>query len=361
MRLWWVELRRLFARRLTRLALLLIVGAVATMVVTAGYGSEKTAPGDLARAEQAAAQQRANERARCEAYQRTAPDRPAAPVPSGSGATPSDAASPSAAAPSTSAGGPAPATSLDPPMPGEFEGTDCAAISYPVAADMMEHRTFTLRDEMAGRTAFIAVLLALAGYLVGASYVGAEWQHGTMAGLLLWEPRRVKVYTAKLFALLAGLLLVGVVTYALTFAAHWAVADLVGDPGGVGRDLQRSLALTAARGLALSLVVAACGFAIAYAVRLSAAALGVAIAYIIGAEVALRAFSQESHRWLLTENITAWLNRGTKIYLSDCDTHGNCTEKLLDVSMWQGGAYVGGLALVLAVVAAIVFARRDVA
>jgi ABC-type transport system involved in multi-copper enzyme maturation permease subunit len=225
---------------------------------------------------------------------------------------------------------------------------------------MMGHRTFSLRNEIAGRATFVAVLLALAGYLVGASYVGAEWQHGTMAALLLWEPRRVKVYTAKLFALLTGLLVVGVITYAVAFAAHWVVADLVGDPGGVGRGFQRSLGLAVARGLALSLAVAACGFAIAYAVRLSAAALGVAIAYIVGAEVGLRAFSQESQRWLLTENITAWLNRGTNIYLSNCDSQGTCTEKILHVSMWQGGAYVGGLALVLVVVAAIVFARRDV-
>jgi ABC-type transport system involved in multi-copper enzyme maturation permease subunit len=362
MRLWWVELRRLFARRFTKLALLLIVGAVAAMVITAGYGSEKTTAADLARAERAASQERADQRARCEASKATPtpqPSRSTAPAPSGGGATPRTTATPSTA-PSAPVDGPAPAPSLDPALPGEFDGMDCAEITYPVAADMMDHRTFTLRNEMAGRTAFIAVLLALAGYLVGASYVGAEWQHGTMAGLLLWEPRRVRVYTAKLFALLAGLLVVGVTTYALAFAAHWVVADLVGDPGGVGRGLQGSLGLTAARGLALALVVAACGFAIAYAVRLSAAALGVAIAYIIGAEVGLRAFSQESQRWLLTENITAWLNRGTKIYLSDCDSRGNCTEKILDVSMWQGGAYIGGLALVLTVVAAIVFARRDV-
>jgi ABC-type transport system involved in multi-copper enzyme maturation permease subunit len=342
---------------------LLIVGAVATMIVTAGYGSEKTTPADLERAEQAASQERATQRARCEVYHRT--EGQAAP---GSAASPSAPVSPSTSAsaaptvpasPSTPADGPAP-TSVEPPFPGEFEGVDCATITYPVAADMMDHRTFSLRSEMPGRAAFVAVLLALVGYLVGASYVGAEWQHGTMAGLLLWEPRRVKVYTAKLFALLGGLLFVGVTTYALAFVGHWVVADLVGDPTGVGRDLQRSLGLTVARGLALSLVVAACGFAIAYAVRLSAAALGVAVAYIVGAEVALRAFSQESHRWLLTENITAWLNRGTKIYLSHCDSQGNCTEKILDVSMWQGGAYVGGLALVLTVVAAIIFARRDV-
>jgi ABC-type transport system involved in multi-copper enzyme maturation permease subunit len=210
------------------------------------------------------------------------------------------------------------------------------------------------------RTVGIAALLALVGYLVAASFVGAEWQHGTMAGLLLWEPRRIKVFLAKLFALLAGLTVVGVITYALAFGAHWLVADQLGDTAGVGPAFQRSLGLTAARGIALALVIAACGFAIAYAARLSAAALGLAIAYFIGAEIGLRLYRPESQPWLLTENINAWLERGNTISIYNCADPTHCTERVLTLTMWQGGAYLAGLALILAVVSAIVFARRDV-
>jgi hypothetical protein len=245
-------------------------------------------------------------------------------------------------------------------MPGEYDGLDCAAIDYPTAADMMEHRSFSFTDEMPGRALGIAALLTLFGYLVAASFVGAEWQHGTMAGLLLWEPRRVKVYVAKLFALLAGLGLIGTVTYAVAYGGHWLVADTRGDSAGVNRELWASLGLTAARGIALALVLAACGFAIAYAVRLSAAALGVAIAYLAGAEIGLRLYDQDLQRWLLSENVLAWLERGNQISIFDCGGPGECTQRVLTLTMWQGGAYVGGLALVLAVVAAILFARRDV-
>jgi ABC-type transport system involved in multi-copper enzyme maturation permease subunit len=214
---------------------------------------------------------------------------------------------------------------------------------------------------MPGRAIGIAALLALVGYLVAASFVGAEWQHGTMAGLLLWEPRRVKVFVAKLFALFAGLVLVGAATYAVAYAAHWVVADVRGDTAGAGADFWNSLGLTAARGIALSLAIAACGFAIAYAARLSAAALGVAVAYLIAAEIGLRLYDQDSQRWLLSENITAWVDRGNQISVYDCGATGECTARVLTLTMWQGGAYVGGLALVLAVVAAVLFARRDVA
>jgi hypothetical protein len=118
--------------------------------------------------------------------------------------------------------------------------------------------------------------------------------------------------------------------------------------------------VSAARGIALSLVIAACGFAIAYAFRLTAAALGLAIAYVVGAELGLRLYKPESQRWLLTENITAWLQNGTRISIYDCADPTNCSERVMTLTMWQGGAYVAGLALVLAVVAGVLFARRDV-
>jgi len=38
------------------------------------------------------------------------------------------------------------------------------------------------------------------GVVVGASFVGAEWNSGSMSTLLTWEPRRVRVFAAKLIA-----------------------------------------------------------------------------------------------------------------------------------------------------------------
>jgi ABC-2 type transport system permease protein len=244
--------------------------------------------------------------------------------------------------------------------PGEFTGVNCADIAYPTANEVLNVRFFSFHDEMPGRAIAIAAMLALAGYLVAASFVGAEWQHGTMGGLLLWEPRRVRVFLAKLFALFTGLTLVGAVTYALGLGGHWLVAHFVGETAGADRAFQESLAISAARGIALSLVIAACGFAIAYTFRLTAAALGVAIAYVVGAEMGLRIYNPESQRWLLTENITAWLQNGARISIYDCADPSNCTERVVTLTMWQGGAYVAGLALVLAVIAGVIFARRDV-
>ena len=40
--------------------------------------------------------------------------------------------------------------------------------------------------------------------MIGASFVGAEWNSGGMMNLLLWRPQRLKVLSTKLAALLAG-------------------------------------------------------------------------------------------------------------------------------------------------------------
>jgi len=52
-------------------------------------------------------------------------------------------------------------------------------------------------------TTFAAVL-ALVAYIVGASFVGAEWSSGGMMNLLLWRPRRLQVLGTKLAVLRRG-------------------------------------------------------------------------------------------------------------------------------------------------------------
>ena len=43
-------------------------------------------------------------------------------------------------------------------------------------------------------TSFILIVL---GLVIGASSVGADWQAGTMAALLTWEPRRVRIFLVE--------------------------------------------------------------------------------------------------------------------------------------------------------------------
>ena len=45
-----------------------------------------------------------------------------------------------------------------------------------------------------------AYIFMAVGLVLAASFVGAEWQAGTFASMLTWEPRRQRVLAAKLVA-----------------------------------------------------------------------------------------------------------------------------------------------------------------
>jgi ABC-2 type transport system permease protein len=140
---------------------------------------------------------------------------------------------------------------------------------------------------------WFAILL---GWLLGASLVGAEWHAGTMATLLTWEPRRVRVLLVKLvaagalaFALAVGLqLLLGV--------ALLPAGLLRGTTQGIDADWMRSLSGVGLRVAGVSLVGALIGFSIAAISRNTAAALGIAFGYFAIVENAIRGIGPNRSR-----------------------------------------------------------------
>jgi len=332
MRLLIVEFRRLFARRffwIGGVALLLGLGFV--LGITAAQ-SEIPDAADRARAEQQAAEQAPRtrlDRERCEEAERK-----------------------------RQAG-----ESVDPAIDQQFPaGFDCDQIVEPRPEAFLVDNPFRFTAEMEDRTQVLTVVLALFAFLVGATAVGAEWHHGTLGALLLWEPRRIRVYMAKLLALFGGVTVLAVLGYAANVAGHWAVAELRGLVGDVSLDFQRELALTTARGFAVALAAAAAGFALAFMLRRTAAALGVLIGYFGIAEVGARAFfSSDADPYLLTSYTAAWLADGIKLFNYDCGPAGFCGEQTIELTLWHGALYVGGLALFLVLLSAVVFRRREVA
>jgi ABC-type transport system involved in multi-copper enzyme maturation permease subunit len=329
MRLLLVEVRRLFARRFVWIgALALLAGIGAVLVITAAQSNVPDAA-DRARAQQLASEQAASvqaDRDACEASQRP-------------GAEPSD-----------------PATARFPP------GFNCNDIAEPSAEQFLVDRPFRFTEDMEDITQALTIVLALFAFLVGATAVGAEWHHGTMAALLLWEPRRLRVFTGKLLALLGGVTVISVAGYAVSVAGHWGVARLRGVVGPITADFQRDLALVTARGFAVVLAASAAGFALAYLLRRTAAALGVLIGYFGVVEIGSRIFFNErAEPFLLTSYTAAWLSNGLKLFRYDCGADGQCAEHTINLTLWQGGLYVGSVALILVLLSAVVFRRQEVA
>jgi hypothetical protein len=144
------------------------------------------------------------------------------------------------------------------------------------------------RGVFAGTTA----PLALAAWVVGASFVGAEWHAGTMAMTLTWEPRRTRLLLAKLvavvvFAFVATVVAQALLGLALTPGALRSPPDplltICPDCVSEGASLGAAAAIVL-RGAALSSVLAALGFALASVGRNTAASVGVGFGYLLVVE-----------------------------------------------------------------------------
>src|SRR5690606_7686101 len=129
------------------------------------------------------------------------------------------------------------------------------------------------------RTAFpemnflLAGLLALFAFVVGASFVGAEWRSGGMTNLLLWRPRRLEVFGAKLAALLGVVFGLTVLLSALWTGAFWLVATYRGITDTMTSGVWQSIGLAELRGLAMVLAAGTAGFALASLGRHTAMAM----------------------------------------------------------------------------------------
>lgn len=213
-----------------------------------------------------------------------------------------------------------------------------------------------------------AIVLTVAGFVLGASFVGVEWSSGGMLNLLLWAPRRGMVLAGKLIAACAGIGLVSVV-YLAAWSGAFVAVDAFNDTVSVmGLSDWTSLLLTGARVTLLAMAGTALGFAIASMGRHTSTALGVGIAYLLVYELgALILFEliggvDYSARYRLSSWVSAWLNKShtfesTPAY---CDDKGCVAASVLSSGTWpQAGAV---LALVVAVLLAGAFTamrRRD--
>ncbi|WP_433388147.1 ABC transporter permease subunit [Micromonospora sp. KLBMP9576] len=338
MSLYRTELRRLAKRRFTRWMSLLGLLVLAAVVVGIFVTNEKIDAGTLAKAERAAEQQwqrdvqhNAQYRAECDKAK-------------------------------------AAGTGNDDQFP-----EDCAAIQPPprdaIQAEWYLPSTFEFRKDFGAALLPLAAILALVGFVVGASFVGAEWNTGGMMNLLLWRPKRLTVLLTKLAALLTGMVVLAVPATALWFGSFWLVATLHGNTEKMTSGAWQSFALTGLRGLVLALVAATIGFALASLGRHTAMALGGAIAVMVVGQFGLAILLEMAgvrfaEAWLLPTYALAWLDK--KVTLQNYDAcqvnyFGNCEPATLDIT-WQQSSVMMAVGLTVILGAALwTMRRRDIA
>lgn len=185
-------------------------------------------------------------------------------------------------------------------------GVIVAAVSSPeVGADPRFPLTM-LPDVLKGTS----IPLILAGWLLGASFIGAEWRAGTITTLLTWEPRRARVIVAKVLACAVSVFALGIALQAVLGGVLGLDAVFRGTTEGVDTSWLRETGGVAVRAATLASVASVIGFAVASIGRNTAAALGAGFAYVAVIENLVRGLRPEWQRWLFTDNAAVIITGG---------------------------------------------------
>ncbi|HCT77642.1 MAG TPA: ABC transporter permease [Micromonosporaceae bacterium] len=214
-----------------------------------------------------------------------------------------------------------------------------------------------------------AAIIAMVGFVLGATFVGAEWSSGAMMNLLTWRPKRLTVLGTKLGVVLGWMAGVGVVTFGLWTAGLYAVGKISGNTTGMTSGTWQSFGLSGLRGVAMILAFTAIGFGLASIGRHTALALGVAIAVVIVGQIGLSIVLDLANvpffeRYLIPVHMYTWLNK--QVTLEDfsgpvnCDMNGCDAPKLVLQYADTGYMALAAVAAVL-VIAFFTMKRRDVA
>jgi ABC-2 type transport system permease protein len=240
----------------------------------------------------------------------------------------------------------------------------------PALEEMCNFREPTIDDFGKPRTVFADVmpdvllgssyLLVFAAFLIGASFVGAEFSTGAIGNWLTFEPRRLRVYGSKVLAAGIGLAPVAAVVLTIVVFGAYLIVDAASTTGKVWGDLTA----TGGRAVVLTALGASIGGVVGFLLRHTAAAIGVVMAYLVLIEGVFASFLNKAQPWLVKTNFDAFVEHDTKYYINECSSSSdggyvcNTIEKTLTFE--HGAWYLGIFAVVLVVVGGAVFYRRDV-
>jgi ABC-type transport system involved in multi-copper enzyme maturation permease subunit len=334
MRLVRIEIRRALARRLTKMVLVVALGGIIAAGISVFFKSTNTFSGPSG-AEVKAEQIQACIRGDVSAPGDVPPNAPGE-------IAPGKSLPPGVVVPSEGVSG------VTGPPPNTPERTTYCNNAYANIefGNEGDHR-FHLFD-IKGIYKALSVWLAIIGWLLGASYIGAEWRSGTMTTLLTWEPRRMRVMLTKLAATMIVVFGLVLLLQALLVGALYPSAIYRGTTEFVNADFWRSFSYQGLRIGGLAAAASALGFSAGSLGRNTAAGLGAGFVYIAVVEGGLLGGLIPAVRpWLILGNAIVFINNQKQV-----DIHGRTPT--------VAGLLLLGYAAGVVLIAAGFFKKRDV-
>jgi hypothetical protein len=223
---------------------------------------------------------------------------------------------------------------------------------------------FSLSENGVDGAVSVAAVAAALTFLVGGTFVGAEWSSRSMVALLFWETRRPRVMGAKLVVTAAASAVLGLLMQALWLGLATLLQAVAGDSATPPDGFWSELFGAQGRGVLLTVFAGLLGFGLTNLLRNTGAATGVAFVYVAIVETAVRALRPAWQPWLLTNDAAALvLPDGLRLFTSvqAVDAQGNPTFDTIEYVLTNGQAAVF-LTVVTAVVVGVgivLFSRRD--
>jgi ABC-2 type transport system permease protein len=225
------------------------------------------------------------------------------------------------------------------------------------------------QPDMVGMYALaVGAAVAMVGFVLGATSIGAEWSTKNLVAWLFYEPRRLRLIGAKLIVLCVTLVVLSFLAQAIwTLSGQLLLANR-GEPVSSLRP-ERSLTFWSdtiamqARAALLVLPAALLGFGLANLIRNTAAALGIAFAYFVIVENVVGAINPALQPYQFTISVAAWVSDGGITVAGDPVFNqelGYVMPEEISVSNVQGGLTLLIYALVVLALSVYLFRRRDI-
>lgn len=236
----------------------------------------------------------------------------------------------------------------------------CRADFLPTLTDYYPRETLDLEGTLKGNGIGIALLVVALLIIAGSTFAGADWSSGSIRNQVLFEPRRTRVWGAKV----AAVAIWSAVVSSVVLGGFWLSLFLVAadrdvpHSGGVAEDVVWHLV----RAVVLATAASVGAFALTTILKHSVGTLSLLFAYSIGGEllVYLLPISGMS-RWSLGNNVFGWLETRLEFFdsTSYCARMGTC-EAPVHISHLDAGLYLLAVLAVAVVGSWVVFRRRDI-
>jgi ABC-2 type transport system permease protein len=150
-------------------------------------------------------------------------------------------------------------------------------VYFASASDRQVRIGRTFEDTIAG----MGVALALLGILLGSTFLAAEFGASGFGTQLLFEPRRWRLYAAKVAAVAVGCALVAVLIIAWTGLGQYVASALRGSTAGVDAGWLADRAGDTGRAAGACALAAVCALAVAALARRTVVAVGIFFGLVI--------------------------------------------------------------------------------